>query len=274
MNRKSILILFLVFSVLLSLSQTLDVSITYTEVHCNKYPDGTATANVSGGTSPYAYLWSNGSTTQTILGLDTIEVSLTITDALQVNKPSSVRITSNYYNDLVVTNVYDTLYGCDHEEEIVCATGHGGTADTTDYWFQWSVGLGNSSVKTSCCYLYFIDSITNYYVVLEDGCMISDTAFYTLIKYPEDSPDCLSGLIQTEIPSIKVYYSSNNDLVIERNSNGDLSILLYDVTGKQVFNRLLTESYSRLNMNINTGAYFYRIAEDDMIICSGKLFFE
>jgi hypothetical protein len=42
--------------------------------------DGTATANPSGGTAPYSYLWNNLQTTQTISGLPPGAYTLTVTD--------------------------------------------------------------------------------------------------------------------------------------------------------------------------------------------------
>jgi len=54
--------------------------------------DGTATANVTGGTPPYTYAWSNGGTTQTIAGLASGTYTVTVTDANQctVNGSTSV----------------------------------------------------------------------------------------------------------------------------------------------------------------------------------------
>ena len=43
--------------------------------------DGTASANVSGGTPPYTYNWTNGETTQTITGLISGSYNVTVTDA-------------------------------------------------------------------------------------------------------------------------------------------------------------------------------------------------
>jgi large repetitive protein len=43
--------------------------------------DGQASVNVSGGTMPYSYLWSNGATTSTITGLTAGVYNITVTDA-------------------------------------------------------------------------------------------------------------------------------------------------------------------------------------------------
>ena len=50
-------------------------------VSCDGTPDGTATAEVSGGTPPYNYLWSNGQTTPTATDLDSGEYQVSVTDA-------------------------------------------------------------------------------------------------------------------------------------------------------------------------------------------------
>ena len=58
------------------------VVISDNDVTCHGASNGDATANVSGGTAPYTYLWNNGQTVQTISGLSVGVYSVTITDAL------------------------------------------------------------------------------------------------------------------------------------------------------------------------------------------------
>ena len=59
---------------------------------CN--PNGSATVAVTGGTAPFAYLWSNGETTETILNLDGGTYTVTVTDAEGNSATGSVTITS------------------------------------------------------------------------------------------------------------------------------------------------------------------------------------
>src|SRR6185295_12156172 len=59
---------------------SLSVTITTTKDFCN-HSNGTMTANASGGTAPYTYLWSNGATSQMITGLSAGTTrTVTVTD--------------------------------------------------------------------------------------------------------------------------------------------------------------------------------------------------
>ncbi|MBN4066018.1 SBBP repeat-containing protein [Candidatus Amoebophilus asiaticus] len=57
--------------------------------------DGTASVSVSGGISPYSYLWNNGKTTQTITGLAPGNYSVTVTDANACQSIADVIVNEN-----------------------------------------------------------------------------------------------------------------------------------------------------------------------------------
>ncbi|MFW0739220.1 T9SS type A sorting domain-containing protein [Flavobacterium sp. T12S277] len=54
---------------------------TQTNISCSGLSDGAVTINVTGGTLPYTYLWSNASTTKDLSGLTAGTYTLTVTDA-------------------------------------------------------------------------------------------------------------------------------------------------------------------------------------------------
>jgi hypothetical protein len=60
----------------------LSLNITGTRASCPDYLDGTATANATGGTGPYTYLWNTGATTQQITDLVPGTYNCTVTDAI------------------------------------------------------------------------------------------------------------------------------------------------------------------------------------------------
>ena len=58
-----------------------ECSITSTAVDCGSGNNGTASASVLGGESPYRYVWSNGATTTSIVGLSSGLYTLTVMDS-------------------------------------------------------------------------------------------------------------------------------------------------------------------------------------------------
>lgn len=71
-------------------SNNIDIEIPW-EYPCIVSP-GQATANVTGGTAPYAYAWSNGATTQQITNLTAGTYTVTVTDANGCDATNSVTI--------------------------------------------------------------------------------------------------------------------------------------------------------------------------------------
>ncbi|MGJ8722632.1 MAG: SprB repeat-containing protein, partial [Salinibacterium amurskyense] len=68
-------------SVIINASGGLTASFTKTDGECNNNNLGSATVSITGGASPYTYLWSNGATTATITNLTPGTYSVTATDA-------------------------------------------------------------------------------------------------------------------------------------------------------------------------------------------------
>jgi hypothetical protein len=89
-------------SVTITQPTSLTLSFTTANVTCNGGNNGSATANVNGGTAPYSYAWSNGSSTATINNLIAGTYSVTITDAngcsIISNNPISNTILERYSN--------------------------------------------------------------------------------------------------------------------------------------------------------------------------------
>jgi hypothetical protein len=82
-----------------------------TDVTCYGAANGSATVGVTGGTTPYTYLWSNGATDQTATGLSAGKYSVTVsdkngctvilTDAVTITQPAGA-ITVSAGSDAVV----------------------------------------------------------------------------------------------------------------------------------------------------------------------------
>lgn len=87
-----------------TVAEPLSVSVTATDIPCSYYPEGGAVnAIVLGGTTPYSYYWSNGSTGQSLIEVGADTYSLTVTaangctasgsDVVDIPSPLEVEIT-------------------------------------------------------------------------------------------------------------------------------------------------------------------------------------
>jgi len=124
------------------------VNITGTDVSCNGLCDGSATANASGGTTPYTYLWDDDSlqTTQTATGLCPGTYSVLVTDLLGETGTASVVI--NEPTVLTLNNISKTDVTCNGFcDGTAIATFSGGTPP---YNYLWSDGQTNQTAINLC----------------------------------------------------------------------------------------------------------------------------
>ncbi len=149
-------------------------------VSCFGGSDGSAAATISGGASPYSYLWSNGSTDSTNAGLAANSYSVTITDNLNCTSTASATINEPSALTLAIDSVRNVLCNGDSNGFVLAVA----TGGTPPYNFNWSSG-STDSVATSL-------SAGGYYVTVTDanGCSINDS-----IQISEPSP--LSASVDT-----------------------------------------------------------------------------
>jgi len=98
-------------------------------------PNGSATAEASGGTEPYTYTWSNGATTQTISNLDEGTYTVTVTDLNGGTITGSVSITNASPLNPNAFSTDETFV--EGNDGTATAATFGGTAP---YTYLWSNG--------------------------------------------------------------------------------------------------------------------------------------
>ena len=116
---------------------TLEISIVSSQnVLCNGDATGSATAEASGGTPPYDYLWSTGHPTATASGIPAGFHSVTVTDADFNTASTNVTITEPPALTLQIVNQKDVSCpgGSDGEATVNAAGG------TPPYTYSWSSG--------------------------------------------------------------------------------------------------------------------------------------
>lgn len=117
-----------------------------TNVSCFGACDGSATANPTGGTGPYTFVWSGGQTTQTISGLCAGNYSVTVTDANGCMTTSSVTVTQP--NPLNVSATATPIACNTFCTSTISANIAGGTAP---YQYSWSPGGQTTASITGQC---------------------------------------------------------------------------------------------------------------------------
>jgi hypothetical protein len=119
-------------SIIITEPSAINVSISSSNVTCGGGNDGTATENPSGGVAPYTYLWNNGATTQTILGLVIGTYTVTVTDANGCIKQDAVVITQPVP---ISCNTTATDVSCNGGNNgTVSVVANGGTMPLTYIW--------------------------------------------------------------------------------------------------------------------------------------------
>ncbi|MBI2967712.1 MAG: gliding motility-associated C-terminal domain-containing protein [Bacteroidetes bacterium] len=142
----------------------LSVSINVTQPVCGAN-NGTATANVSGGTAPYSYSWSNGQTDSTATGLSAGSYFVTVTSASGCSVTDTADV-ANSGGPSVATSATAATCGNDNGTATANATG-----GTPPYSYLWSaVPPQTDSVATGL-------APGNYSVTVTDnsGCIVNSS---------------------------------------------------------------------------------------------------
>lgn len=114
----------------------LNLTFSHTNVNCFGGSDGTASALVSGGTGPYIYLWSLGSTAPTAGSLSEGSYTVTVIDQNQCSEQDS----------LFISQPSDSLQIASELSHVSCLNGNDGSIDTRTwggtppYILNWNTG--------------------------------------------------------------------------------------------------------------------------------------
>lgn len=105
--------------------------------------DGTATANPTGGTGPFTYLWSTGSTSQTITGLASANYTVSVTDANGCVAVQTVPVAP--FGCSALATISSSNISCfgeaDGQATVVLVGG------LTPYTYEWSNGATTATIS-------------------------------------------------------------------------------------------------------------------------------
>ena len=216
------------------------------DASCNGVADGTATAQGSGGTPGYNYLWSNGQTNTTATGLIAGAYTVTITDTNGCTATSATNIFEPLPVD--ITQILTT--------DVACAGDATGTASvsvnggTAPYSFIWSGAAGQTGFVATGL------SAGTQTVMATDvnGCSTIDTF---IINEPAQA---LSGLLVGQ------------DALCAGVSNGELGAIVQGGTGS--YNYLWSDGQTTVVADlIPAGNYSLTVSDANgcILVLSGSI---
>jgi len=151
-------------------SSPLSSNVNTTNATCNT--PGAATINMSGGTSPYIYNWSNGQTTSVATGLSAGVYNATITDGNSCTQTTNVNITGSSIPTATITNTLPvSCNGGNNGSATISVTGGNG-----NYIYNWSNAQSNTTITNL--------SAGTYSVVITDAAACTTTASVTITQPP------------------------------------------------------------------------------------------
>jgi SdrD B-like domain/SprB repeat/PKD domain/Secretion system C-terminal sorting domain len=150
-------------------SPVMNLNLAVQHVACNGASTGSITSAVTGGTSPFNYLWTNGATTASITNLPAGNYSLTVTDALGCTKAQSVTV--NQPTPIVLTfNNSSGSCGANGTSTVVA------TGGTPNYTYLWSTTATTASIANL--------APGTYNVTVTDANNCTKTGSTTIAAYP------------------------------------------------------------------------------------------
>lgn len=143
-----------------------------TDVQCTNDSSGQITVAISGGTSPYTYLWSDGQSSSTAVGLSAGSYTVTVTDSLGCTSFDTIVISAAAPLTIVITG--DTAI-CSGKSTTLSAI----LSDTTADAYQWNTNDTTSIISVSPT----TDSV--YIVTITYGpCSVTDSFTVTVTASP------------------------------------------------------------------------------------------
>jgi hypothetical protein len=122
-------------------TNSFDVNLDARNIACNGGTDGQISAMVAGGSAPYTYRWSNGSTIAVIANLGANTYTVTVTDASGCTAIKSATITQP---SALTATASSTASSCGATSGSATVTAGGGTAP---YTYAWTNGGTTATIS-------------------------------------------------------------------------------------------------------------------------------
>lgn len=203
----------------------LNVNLSVTGLSGDGSNDGSIAANVTGGTEPYSFEWSNGSTDNEIEGLSPGNYSVTVTDANGCTSTASATI-----------NAFDCQLDVDIDitQAILCFGDSTANLETIvtngdePFTYQWSNGETSANLEGLPIGTYTVTVTDDNECVATSSIVVTqpDELEYDVIVDPLSGPNANDGAISiiTTDPSLEL------DINWSTGENGPMLVSLSDGT--------------------------------------------
>jgi hypothetical protein len=216
-------------------------AINSTNVNCYGAGNGSATVNVSGGTTPYSYHWSTGATTQTLTNLGPGPYSVTVTSNNYCTGVANATITQPASALHVAGTVINTSGGLNNGAITQSVSGGSGV-----YTYQWS---DNNSSQNRINVAAGTYSVTIYNGI---SCNISKS--YTVGSSSDSG--CIDFSTSVYSANVNCYGAGNGSVTVS--ANGGTSPYSYHWN---------TGATTQILTNLGPGAYNVTVTSSNS--CTG-----
>lgn len=214
------------------------ISISLQNPHCN-LTDGNISSTPIGGTSPYYYNWSNGSTSQNLTNISSGTYSLTITDANNCINDTTLNISDlNAGTVNIVSLVNPTCFGYSNGNISINMTG-----GTPNFTYQWTNGETTSLNENLISGIYIV-TVTDAY-----NCVVTEE--FTLTQ-------------PSELISVNNIY----DIKCNGETDGNITVNVSGGTPSYNYSWEHTSNNTNILNNIGAGTYYLNILDSNL--CSLK----
>ena len=200
------------------------VQIAGSNVSCFGASDGTATAFVNGGTSPYTYLWSDGQSTAVATGLTSGMYTLTVTDMNSCAATGSINILDGASLTLGLSS---TEISCGSTSDGTATVGVTGGSDPYNY--EWNDGQSTAIATGLMVGSYTVT------VIDVDGCsatgsiMVNEDQTIVVVQITQTGVSCngdADGTAQATVAGGIAPYSYD----WSANANGQTTAMISNLT--------------------------------------------
>jgi len=226
----------------------IDTTFTTANVLCNSGNTGSAKTVVSGGSSPYTYLWTpGGGSTDSAVGLSAGTYTLMVSDACGASATASATITQPTAIGITFVSTPDngTTNGT------IALTVSGGNSP---YTYLWTPSAKTTATISS-------ESAGTYKCIVTDANGCKDS-----ISVKIKSIAGIDGISDNSAQIIVYPNPNNGQFTIESSIGGASSVEIYNLLGEKVYTRNLSTTKGTNTINVNNqpnGVYLYRIISDN-----------